>query len=269
MSLIPTRFLVGAVLSLALAAPAAHAARELTSDRPDTTESPYTVEPGRWQLETSLVEYLHDHSNVERLPITVTGWAVAPMNFRVGLTTNTEVQFVVEPWLSEHQHDRRSGSRGRVEDVGDVTVRYKWNLWGNDEGDSALAVMPFVKVPLSAGNAGNDHFEGGLIVPFGASLPGGWGFGAMTEVDFVRNEDNTGYETLWLNTMTVSHDIAGDLGGFLELAVEVGPGAPAHTFNAGLTYGVNDDLQLDLGVNVGLNRAADDVVVFTGLVKRF
>src|SRR5213594_318437 len=35
--------------------------RELSPDRPDKTESPYTVDAGHFQLEMDFVNYTHDH----------------------------------------------------------------------------------------------------------------------------------------------------------------------------------------------------------------
>lgn len=37
--------------------------REMSTDRPDKTESPYTVDAGRFQIETDLVAYTRDSRN--------------------------------------------------------------------------------------------------------------------------------------------------------------------------------------------------------------
>ncbi|ATC62907.1 hypothetical protein CMV30_02415 [Nibricoccus aquaticus] len=258
---------VGGVLSVAVLP--VRAERELTSDRPDATESPFTVEPGRVQIESSFVGYTRDRHNAERANVRVEAWAVAPINVRVGLTPRAELQVVVDSFLDAKIEDRDAGFTERVRGFGDVTLRAKWNFWGNDGGETAFGVMPFVKLPTARDGLGNDKVEGGVILPFAAELPGGWGFGAMTEVDVVRNADDDGYALAWVNTATVSHDITETLGGFLELTSEVGEGKPVFGFNFGVTYAVNADLQLDAGVNVGLSRSTDDLVLFTGLVKRF
>jgi hypothetical protein len=258
---------VGGVTSVAV--PAVRAERELTSDRPDATESPYTVEPGRVQIESSFAQYTRDRHNPEHADVRVEGWSVAPFNVRVGLAPNAELQVVVDSYLDVKVEDRDAGVTERVRGFGDVTLRAKWNFWGNDGGPNAFGVMPFVKLPTARDGLGNEEVEGGVIFPFAAELPGGWGFGAMTEVDVVRNAEDDGYALAWVNTATVSHDITETLGGFLELASEVGEGKPVLAFNCGLTYAVNANLQLDAGVNVGLSRAADDLTLFTGVVKRF
>jgi hypothetical protein len=245
------------------------AARELTSDRPDATESPFTVEPGRVQIESSFAEYTRDRHNPEYADVRVTAWSVAPVNVRIGLAPSAELQIVMDSYLDVKIEDRDAGLRERVRGFGDVTLRAKWNFWGNNGGPDALGLMPFVKLPTARDGLGNDAIEGGVIVPFATELPDGWGFGAMTEVDIIRNAADDGYVLAWINTATVSRDIVGALGGFLELAAEIGEGKPVLGFNCGLTYAVNTDLQLDLGLNIGLSRSADDLAVFSGFVKRF
>ena len=258
-----------AILSGFVLPTAALAERELTSDRPDATESPFTVEPGRVQLEASLAQYTHDRHNAERADVRVTAWAVAPFNLRVGLTPTSEIQFVVDSYLDVKVEDRDEGATERLRGFGDVTLRAKWNLWGNDGGPSAFGVMPFVKLPTARDGLGNDRVEGGVILPFAKELSGGWGFAAMTELDVVRNVDDDSYAPRWINTATVGRDLTERLGFFVELATDVGEGSPVISGNGGFTYAINKDLQLDLGVNIGLSRAADDLSVFAGFVSRF
>jgi len=91
----------------------------------------------------------------------------------------------------------------------------------------------------------------------------------MTEVDVVRNAADSGYEYVWVNRASFDHKLVGDLSSFLELVSEVGPGRPALSFNAGLTYGIGEDLQLDAGTNLGITRPAEDLRLFVGITKRF
>jgi hypothetical protein len=65
-----------------------------------------------------------------------------------------------------------------------VQTRLKYNLWGNDGGPTALAVMLFVKWPLRSRGCAT-AVEGGVILPFVAELPQGWGLGLMTEFDWI------------------------------------------------------------------------------------
>lgn len=247
-----------------------HAARPLTTDRPDATESPFTVEPGRVQLEISAAEYTRDKNNPARDHTRTETWSVAPLNVRIGLTASTELQLVYEPHIIERVKDRALGTATTERGGGDLTLRYKLNLAGNDtEGAPAWGLMPYVKLPTADDALGNGNIEGGVIVPFATDLSDGWGFGAMTELAVVRNEADTGHRAAWLNTATLARDLTERVGVFFEATALVGEGKPAVTFNTGCTVGLTDDLQLDAGVNAGLTRAADDLTVFAGLAWRY
>lgn len=244
-------------------------AREMSTDRPDTTESPFTVEPGRYQIESSLVGVTRDRYTPEADGTHTTTWNIAPTNFRVGLTPSAELQVVTDAYLETKttSPDRPGGTR--VRGAGDTYLRFKYNFRGNDGGDYGVGVMPFVKLPTGDRNFSNEKFEGGLILPVSLSLAQGWEMGLMTEADFVRPDPASRYKLAWLNTITVAHELTSKLGMFVELAWEVQSGENRGSFNTGFTYGVTEDLQLDAGVNLGLTRAADDLVVFTGFAIRF
>ncbi len=238
--------------------------RELSTDRPDVTESAYTVDAGHVQIEMDFVNYTRDRSGG------VTEWNVTPINFKVGLLNNLDLQIVFDSYI--HEKTREAGTSTTTTGVGDLTFRLKTNLWGNDGGATALALMPFVKLPTHSSGLGNNSVEGGLNIPFAVSLPGDWGMGFMTEVDVLRNDADSGYHLDLINSITFSHDIVGDLGGYVEfvsvLSAESGSRWQA-TFNLGLTYAVTDDIQLDGGCNIGLTDAAEDLHPFVGASFRF
>jgi len=256
-------------LLFALSAGTAEAARDMTTDRPDATESPYTVEPGHVQLEASLFEFAQDTYNTDHASVRLSEWNFAPFNLRIGLAQDVDLHVILETHRMSRIDDRDAGRVSKLSGTGDVTLRLKYNFWGNDGGDTALGIMPFVKLPTGKSGLGNNSVEGGVILPVALELGAGWALGAMTEVDFVRNDANTGYSYIWLNSASFSHDIVGALGGFLEVVSEVGNGPASLSFNSGLTYGINEDLQLDLGTNVGISRSAEDLLVFVGVSKRW
>ena len=240
--------------------------RDLSTDRPDKTESPYTVDAGWMQIEMDVVAFTHDRHNTERSRERVESWSFGATNFKLGLLHNVDLQIVIEPCTST-----RTGP-ARANGFGDTTVRTKINFWGNDGGPTALALMPFVKFPTNEDDLGNRAVEGGLIVPLAVELPGGWGLGLMTEVDFLEDADTRGHHAEWINTITFSHDLTERLGAYIEFfsAVSAERGAPwVGTLDAGFTCAVGEDIQIDFGVNLGLTRSADDVSPFLGLSWRF
>ncbi|MFZ5494775.1 MAG: transporter [Verrucomicrobiota bacterium] len=245
--------------------------RALSTDRPDQTESPYTVDAGHWQIEMDLCNLTHDHDTAGGADLRVREWRLAPVNLKLGLTSRLDVQFMLDPHVSSRVEDRTTGAVTRASGVGDVTTRIKFNLRGNDGGPTAFAVMPFVKWPLSASEVRNGETEGGVIAILGYELPGGWGSAVMTEVDSV-SDGAGGRDTEWINSITFARDLTARLGGYLELftVISDAPGADWQAqFDLGLTYAVSDDVQLDVGCNFGITESAPDYQPFLGLSRRF
>jgi len=246
--------------------------RELSTDRPDKTESPYTLDDGHWQVEMDVVTFTYDRHNTERSDTRVESWSFATVNFKVGLLNDIDFQVVLEPWSTARTVQNTGHVTSRADGFGDVTLRTKINLFGNDDGPTAFSLMPFVKIPTNQDDLANHAVEGGLILPLAVQLPSGWSLGLMTELDAVEESDGDGYRAEWINTITFSHDLTERLGAYVEFfsAVTSESDVPwVGTFDVGLTYAVSDDIQLDAGVNIGLTRFADDVNPFIGLSWRF
>jgi hypothetical protein len=242
--------------------------RELTPDRPDKAESPYTVDAGHFQLEMDVVTFTLNRSSDARIE----AWNVTPVNFKVGLLNNVDLQFIFDNYLYVRTEDRQAHATTTQSGVGDLTTRLKINLWGNDGGQTAFGVMPFVKFPTNTDHLGNHAVEGGVIFPLGVKLPADWDLGLETGCSFLRNAEGSGYHAEFVNMATVGHEIIGKLAGYIEFfsSVSTEPGSSwVGTVDLGLTYGLTENVQIDAGVNLGVTRAADDVNAFTGLTVRF
>lgn len=242
--------------------------RELTPDRPDKTESPYTVDAGHFQLEMDFANFTVDESKGVR----TRAWNVAPFNVKVGLLNKVDLQFVFDDYLWVRTHDRVARSTTIQSGVGDFTSRLKINLWGNDGGQTAFGFLPFVKFPTNTDQLGNNSVEGGALFPFAAKLPVGFDMGMETGVLFLRNEVGRSYHGEFVNSVTFGHVLIGKLDGYLEFFSSVSTERGSQwigTIDLGLTYAVAENLQLDCGCNAGVTRSADDLNVFTGITVRF
>lgn len=246
--------------------------RDMSTDRPDKTESPYTVDAGHIQIESDLISYTRDHSKAGGGDTVTNSFNTPTINFKVGLTNSSDIQFVYDSYNYSRVEDKQAGTTETTDGLGDLTIRYKYNFWGNDGGDTAFGIMPFIKFPTSRNSVGNDSFEGGVIVPFGMELAEGVGFGTMAELDISRDEDDHGYHATYIASATIGYDVTDALGHYVELYAEKADESGAKTivtFDTGLTYGVTDNLQLDAGVNIGVTKAADDLNPFLGVSYRY
>jgi hypothetical protein len=261
--------LVAATLT-AWASPAAAQAplRDFATDRPDKTESPYTVDRGRFQIEADLANMTRDREDGVR----ATDLLLGAMNLKFGVAHRADVQVIVAPSVRRTVRNRATSARESASGVGDVTVRLKRNLWGDDGGRTAFALMPYVTLPTAADGLGADRAEFGLIAPLAVALSEDFSLGLMTEVDVVGRETGPGRVASFVNSATVGARVTERLGAYAELWTERSAERSsrwAATGDLGVTYLVADDFQLDAGANIGLTRAADDLNLFVGVSRRF
>lgn len=241
--------------------------REMSTDRPDMTESPLSVDPGHVQVEVDAVAWEHEVSD-EGVTDTV---RFGTSNVRIGLLPSVDFQVVVQPIV----HRVGTVSNGQPTDsltgVGDTTLRLKVNLVGNQGERFAIGLLPFVSLPTATSGLGATHTEFGVAVPFSYSLPAGFELAAMLQFDAVADPRGE-YSFQSLGTVTVGHDIVGNLGGFVEVAGNADLSAnpqPGFELHGGLTYAVNDDIQLDTGAfGTLLGPRSGSVTTFLGITLR-
>lgn len=245
--------------------------REMSTDRPDQTESPHTVDAGHFQVETDFVNATFDRDRSGGGDVRTRDYSVLPLNLKVGLLNNVDLQLVLDTHVNSRIEDRVASTVGEASGFGDVQTRLKINLWGNDSGSTAFAMMPFVKWPLAKSSLRNGETEGGVIFIVGCKLPGDWSSAVMTEADFVSSGIG-GYDTEFVNSITFSHAIVGKLAGYLELFTVASTARDSRwqgQADVGFTYGLNDNTQLDFGCNFGVTKSAPDFNPFVGLSFRF
>lgn len=241
--------------------------RELTPDRPDETETPHTVDAGHFQLEMDFANFTYNKTDHE----TTQAWNVAPFNIKAGLLNNVDLQFVFDNYLHVRTQDRATGTTTQS-GVGDFTTRLKINLWGNDGGNTAFGLLPYVKIPTSTGHLGNNAVEGGVIFPFAAELPADFELGAETAVGIFRNENDNGHHQEFIGSITVDHAIIGKLSGYTEFFANVSTERHSGwigTADVGLEFLLTENVQLDCGCNIGITPTADTAHTFAGVTIRF
>ncbi len=121
--------------------------RAMDRDGPGTTESPYTVDAGHFQVEMTLLAYTHDRESFAGMTQRFEEWEIASMNLKLGLLNQLDAQLVLEPY--NLLYEREGGNRVTRRGFGDTTFRLKYNFWGNDGGRTAFAATPYVKFPTS------------------------------------------------------------------------------------------------------------------------
>ncbi len=240
--------------------------RGMNTDRPDSTESPFTVDAGHFQVEASVLDYNRDRSQGVKNET----WSFGMMNLKAGLLDRTDIQFVFDSHVNSKTTGAGAGSTANG--ISDLTVRLKQNLWGN-EGDTAtaFALMPWISAPTGSGDLSADKYQGGLIAPLAFGITEGVAAAVMLQGDALWDDSASKYYVEWTHTATCGIEVAESLGVFVEYVGQLDSGTTSNyraSANTGITYAVNDNLILDTGVRLGLNRAADDIGWFAGVSYR-
>jgi len=238
--------------------------RPVSADRPDLTESPYTVDAGAVQIEMSFLEFAFDDTDSG----TDSELVVAPTILKFGLTNNSDLQLVWAPLVHTD-----APSIADESGAGNLGLRLKVNLYGNDHGPVALGFLPFIEFPTGDDNVASDEVTGGFALPLSVELPGGWGLGTQVQFNWAEADGENGVEAFFSHTLVLSHAIAGDVSGYIEYFGEVGIDHGddySPVLSTGLVYELNPNTLFDAGLFVGLDDGdVPDLTVFAGLTIRF
>jgi hypothetical protein len=244
--------------------------RKFTPDRPGKGYSVRTVDAGHLEIETDFVNYTY--SNYQG---TITrGIEALDPNFKLGLTDWMDVEVQFNGLQYSRLFDIASG-RNTFDGTGfgDVFLRTKMNLFGNDSGPAGFALIPYVKLPSSAPFISNGAVEGGLIAPL-ALRPEDFIITLMTEVDVLKTATGNGRYTNFVNLIGVSHPVPGldGVNAMVELYSSAGTDPatpPVYTFDLGANFKLDKHTILDVGLNLGLNKAAPKAQIYSGISFRF
>ena len=244
--------------------------RKFAPDRPTKGFSVRTVDAGHFEIETDLVNYTYS----KYLGVTTRNYQALDPTFKLGVTNwmDVEVQFNGLQYTQMFDGGPMPNFQNST-GFGDVFLRTKINLLGNDSGPVGFALIPYVKLPSSTPLISNGAVEGGLIAPL-ALRPADFIVTLMTEVDDLKSATSNNRYANFVNLVSVSHGVPGTEGinAMVELFSSVGsdPGtAPIYTLDFGMNFRLSQHIILDVGLNLGLNSAAPKAQVYTGISARF
>ena len=257
--------LVVAVLGSASGQSRSSELRELSADRPDRTDTPITVDAGHLQVEMDLTSVTRDASDGGRRS---TAYEVAPMNVKFGVHDRIDLQAIYTTYRLDRQ--RRGAVRtGHSRWFSSVMPRAKINVTGNDSGLIALALIPFIGIPLDDEDDERE-MEAGVGVPYALRVPG-WDVGFQTTLRTLRRVVDRARHSEVDQSVSVGRHLAGPVSLYGEFFANISnaPGATwVGTTNTWITYRINDDLRFDSGVYIGVTNDADDAHLWIGMTWR-
>ncbi len=241
--------------------------RSFSTDRPTKSNVPYTVDAGHFQYETDLVSFTHQVIGMARTDTLL----VPNPTFKVGVTNNADFEINVP--IAGIRAYGAAAPANALWGIGDTFVRSKINLWGDDGGDSAAAIIPYVKAPSAPIGIGNGAVEGGLIGPVALNLPNSFVLLLAPEIDVLKDSLNDAYHGNYVFDVNLSREVIKNVTAYVELWSDYNadPTAKATlmSFDTALAWVFVPNVQIDVGANFGLTGATPAVQIYTGLSQRF
>lgn len=245
--------------------------RSLGTDRPTKSDWPYTVPAGHFQYEADLANWTYDRYNSSGA--TGSTIVIGDPVLKLGLSRDADFELALAPLVIVQNANKGTGQRTRSSGFGDIYTRVKVNLMGNDDGDYVLSVVPYIKAPTAGSTIGNGRWEGGAYAPFVILLPDDWYLDVTSEIDILENAARDGTHPNFQNLINLSHTM---FGGTTTALVEIWSDVNTdrnvptqYTLDFAVAWQIRDDLQVDGGIDFGLNKAANDVQPYLGLSQRF
>lgn len=245
--------------------------RPFSTDRPGKSHSSLTVDAGHFQYEGDFWNYTYDHYSTTNQ--TTRQYIIGAPNLKLGLTNWAELDIATALYNSLEVRSRAGGGISKSSGFGDVFVGGKVNFFGNDGGDQALGAIAFVKIPTAVGGLGNNRAEFFLNVPFTTVLPNRFSLTVEPAVNLLRMYYKQGYQPDYQIIVNLNRPIIGEtVTAAIELSLDYPMDhnfGPRHTIDPSLQWLLTPNLQLDVGVYVGITKAAPDFNPYVGISFRY
>ena len=232
----------------------------LVTDRPDFTEASSTVGRGVAQLEVGYT-YTSDSDSDE------TSHSYPEPLLRYGIFAEW-----LELRLGWNYSD---GDIAGLTNSGaeDLYFGFKIGLTPQEGILPEMALIPQMSLPTGDGDLSADEALPGLNWCYGWDVTECISTGASTQFNRAVDDGTDDTYTEWAQSWTVAYQLTERVGAYTEWFGLFPQGAdtmlPENYFNGGFSYLLNNNLQWDVRAGVGLNEAADDYFVGTGMSVRF
>lgn len=241
-------------------------AEPLVTDRPDFTNSAATVGLGLTQIEEGYtysynangVGSTTSHSFPETLVRmgVLAEWFEARLGWNYSAAANTEF------------------GAGKSDDSGSepLYLGVKLALAGQEDFLPETGLVVQTSVPTGPTNVSGDETLPGVAWLYGWDLNDWISLGGMSQGNRALDSQTSKPYFEYSQSWSVGYDLSEQLGAYTEWYVIAPDGADfdpcQNYFDAGFTYLLSDNLQLDIRYGVGLNEGADDYFAGAGVTWR-
>ena len=244
----------------------------LITDRPDFTESTEAVPAGHVQLELGYT-FTYDREGKDR----VRNHTAPELLVRIGVFEDFEIRIGWEGYSwsdNQFEGETRGGRRVTREDWSQgahdlsLGIKYKFfeqNGWVPHFGVIAAMTMPSGSAGVSSGDVDPE-----LVLLWAYDVTDN--FAVAGNVGFVVPTDDGDRFFQTTASLSGAFSLTDKLGAYVEyfgFYPNTEDSDCAHFVNAGLTFLINNNFQLDWRIGAGLNEEADDFSTGVGFAWRF
>lgn len=241
--------------------------REFCPDRPGLGTPACTIGSGRAAIDFGIFDWTLDRQGADRSD----EYSAGDLLLRYGFTDSLEVQV---GWTAyAHTRTRAGNIVDEAGGTGDILIALRQNLHHADGARFSIAIMPYATLPAGNDSVSAGDWGVGLVVPLSYELPGGFALGLTASADAAVDGDGEGRHLAFGAILGLDVPVSDTVGATFEFSArrDRDPAGATSELLAGLSAGWSpgDNLQLDIGANLGLNRASADLEFYFGIARRF
>ena len=238
----------------------------LVTDRPDFTEASSTVGRGVAQIEFGYTYTYNNDAGVRDV-----SHSVGEPLLRYGVLADwLELRIAVFPASTNTSTGAMRASNSGVEDL---LLGLKIGLTPQEGILPETALIPQMTVPSGSSAFTNNQVLPGAIWIYAWEINDLVSTAGSSQFNKAVDEATSASYTEFAQSWAVAYSLTDRLGAYTEWFAFFPSGAdtakPQHFFDGGFTYLLTDNIQYDIRAGVGLNEAADDYFIGTGLSIRF
>ena len=241
---------------------------------PLITDDTGTQGKGKFQIEINS-QFLTDKEQTDGLSVQETG-GEAGVALSYGIADN--VDLVVGMPLKWYTFKEGCMTVADESGIGDMGIELKWRLFESEESGMSLALKPGLSIPT--GNElkglGNGALSAGLTLI--STHEGRLGalhcnLGYSSNAFGIKENNETARNDIWHASLAAELNMTGNIRSVANIGVESNEDKTSDIHPvfliAGLIWSVHENLDIDLGLKCGLNKAETDTTFLAGLAARF
>jgi hypothetical protein len=240
----------------------------ICTDRPTKSNYACTVDAGHFQYESDIANGSYLRLN----GVTTDTWLIINPTIKYGFTPEIDLEANFSPLEIVRTHDNLGHDQIST-GIGDLYLRLKYAFLQADDGEMQATILPYIKAPTARIGIGDGATEGGVLLPVNYKISDIITLTTVPEVDVLKDSIGNGRH---LNTVQLinlgialphNFTVYGEL--WADWTFDSTVSDRQYSADAALAYGVTQFLQIDAGLNFGLNRYTPGVQTYVGISQKF